>query len=104
MGNQGRGELGQLPVDFLRRPDGTLRIVAMGDRRAENRHYRITDMLVDSPAKAPDDFVHDREIALQQRVHLLRIDLGRQCGKAREIGEQHSHLTPGIEHRGGRLG
>ncbi len=66
-----------------------LGVVAVGDRRAEQGHRRIADVLVDGSAEAVDDRVDQGEESLQQRVHVFRIELRREAGETNQIAEQH---------------
>jgi hypothetical protein len=54
-----------------------LGVIAMGDRRAEQSHRRVADVLVDGSAKAVNDRIDQGEEALQQRVDVFRIQLRR---------------------------
>jgi hypothetical protein len=81
-------------VDLRRGPHRALRLVAMGDRRAEGRHDRVTDVLVDRAAVALDDFVDDAEIAAEQRVDVFRVVGARELRVARQIGEEDRHRPP----------
>jgi hypothetical protein len=81
-------------VDLARRAHGALDVVAVRDRRAEHRHRRVADVLVDAAAAARDRPVDELEEAAEQPVHLLRVALGRELREAREVGEQDRHRTP----------
>ena len=68
-------------------------VIAVGDRRAEQRHRRIADVLVDRSAEAVDDRVDQREEALQQSVHFFRIQFRRKARIADQIAEQNRDRT-----------
>ena len=74
-----------------RRP---LCIIAVGHRRAEHAHDAVADVLVDGAAMLLDDAVDDRKEALEQLVHLLRVQLPRERGVVDEVGKEHRHLSP----------
>ena len=48
--------------------------VAVRDRRAEDRHHRVADVLVDAAAEALDDRVDGAEVALEQRVDVFGVE------------------------------
>ncbi len=52
-------------------------VIAVGDRRAEQSHGRVADVLVDRSSEPVDDGVDQGEETLQQRVHVFRIQLRR---------------------------
>ena len=68
---------------------GALGIVVMGDRRAENRHEPVADMLVYAAAEADDLGVGAFEEAVQPGLHRLRIEAVGERGETDQIGEQH---------------
>ena len=80
-------------VDLQRRVNGPLCVVAMGDRCAEHRHHRIADVLVDHAAVALHHGVDRAEVAVQERVNLLRVALLGQSREAAEIGEEDGDLA-----------
>ena len=68
-------------VDVDSGADGALRIVGMGNRRAEHRHNVVADMFVDTAAKSLNDAVHGLEIPVEQRMRCFRAKLARKRGK-----------------------
>ena len=54
-----------------------LGVIAVSDRRAEQRHRRVADVLVDGSAEAVHNCVNQREETLQQRMDVFRIQLRR---------------------------
>ncbi len=99
------GQRGHRVVDVARGPHRALDVVAVRDRRAEHRHRRVADVLVDRASRARDDAVDHLEVAAQQPVNLLGVGLGRELREAREVGEEHRHrpaLASGWRPRGGR--
>ena len=84
--------------------DRALAVVAMGDRRAEERHHRIADMLVDGAAIARDDRFRPGIEGLDQAAQILGIEPRGQRGEAAEIGEQDGDLAAfarGLRRRAG---
>ena len=86
--------VGHRVADGERRAHGPLGIVAVGHRRAEHPHDAVADVLVDGAAVLLDQPVGDREEAVEQVVHLLRVQLLRERGVAGKVGEEHRHLAP----------
>ena len=82
------------------RAHGAQRVVAMGARRAEQRHRRVADMLVDGAAEAVDDRIDEGEKPFEQRVHLFRVSFGREPGVADEVAEQNRDRPPIAFERG----
>jgi len=70
-----------------------LGVIAVGDRRAEQRHRRVADVLVDGSAEAVHDRVDQREETLQQRMDVFRIQLRRQARVADQITEEDRDWT-----------
>ena len=70
------------------------RIVAVGARRAEQRHCRVADMLVDRAAIALDSGVDHAKELFKQRPDLLRVKLRRQAGVANQITEHDCDRAP----------
>ena len=80
---RGRSELrGDGRLDLERRAHGAQAIVAVGARRAEQRHRGVADMLVDRAAVAVDDGVDDAEKLFEHRVDFLGVDYS-QIGLSR---------------------
>ena len=71
-----------------------LRIVAVGDRRAEHRHCAVADVLVDSAPESLDQAVDQAEEAVGHLVHRLGPELVGQAGVPGQVAEQHAHLPP----------
>ena len=70
------------------------RVVAVRDRRAEHRHHRIADVLVDAAAKALDDLVGGCVEPLEQRMHVLRIERPRHPRVIDEVREDDGDRSP----------
>ena len=79
-------------VDRERGADRPLGVVAVGDRRAEDAHDAVADVLVDRAAVALDHAVDGFEEAAHELVQLLRVEFAAEPGIAGEIGEQHRDL------------
>ena len=86
-----RADVGHRPLDRVGRTHRAGRLVAVRDRRAEEGHHRIADVLVDTSAEAIDDRVDDAEVAFEQPVNVLRVEPLRQPRVAAEVSEQHRH-------------
>ena len=76
-----------------RGPNGAFGVIAMCDRRAEDCHGAVTDVLVDPPPVIFNDAIHALEKPAQQGVDLLCIVLIAKCCEIREIREEHCYLT-----------
>jgi hypothetical protein len=98
-------QLGHRATDGDGRGHGAGRIVAVSDGSAEHRHDVVADVLVDMAAMVRHRAIHPPEEGIQQRVHVLSVELARQRRVAREIGEEDADLTPLAFRlrRGGRL-
>jgi len=69
--------------------DRTLRIVAVSHRRAEHRHHRIADELLDDAAKCLDLRTHPCEVRSQDRPDILRIEALCARRETDEIREEN---------------
>ena len=87
-----------------------LRIVLVGDRRAEHRHDGIAHELLHEAVVARDRLGEGLEQRVLERAHLLGVEPLGQRGETGDIGEEHGHLPPvgvardGIRRRDGREG
>ena len=52
-------------------PQCALRIVRMSDRRTENGHHVIANVLINMASEVRDDTVHGLEVTVQQGVSFL---------------------------------
>ena len=68
-------QLADRVADPERRPDSPLRVVAVPDRRAEDRHHRIADELLDRAAAGLDLRTHALEVRRLDRTNVFRIEL-----------------------------
>jgi len=66
----------------------------MGDRRAEQGHDGIADMLVDAAAIAGCDCICPGVEGLHHAAQILGIEPGGERREAREIGEEDRDLAP----------
>jgi hypothetical protein len=83
------------------RPDGALRVVLVRDRRAEDRHRRVADELLDGPAIALELLADARVVAAELVGDVLRVELLRASGEADEVREQDGDDLPlpaGLDH------
>ena len=79
-------------LDAERGVDGPLRMVLVGDRRAEERHDAVTEELVHRALVAVDLGQHELERALHQRVHVLGVEPRRERGEAGDVHEEDGDL------------
>jgi hypothetical protein len=67
--------------------------VLVRDRRAEQGHHPVARVLIDGPLEAVNLGRDHLEAALEDAVHVLGVELlGQRC-EAREVGEEHGHLS-----------
>lgn len=66
----------------------------MSERRAEQHHGRVADMLVDHPAVAIDDRIDDGEETLQQSVDFLGVELRGEPRIADKVAEHDGDGPP----------
>ena len=64
-----------------------------GERRAEQRHGRVADVLVDRAAKPFDGRIDQRKKPSQQGMHILGVQQRGKTGIADEIAEQYRDRT-----------
>src|SRR4030095_2049535 len=67
---------------------GTLGVVLVGDRSAEERHDAVTGVLVDRPLVPVNAPREDPEQAIQQAMPVLGIDALRELHRAHDVGEE----------------
>ena len=97
-----RGVLGEDLLHPDRAAERTLRIVLVGDRRAEDHEDRVADELLDRPV-VPEGFLGEVfEDARDEHLELLRIEVLRKRGESNEVGEKHRHETALLVLRRGR--
>ncbi len=77
-----------------RRIAGPLRMILVGDRRAEQRHDAVAGVLVDRALEAMHPVGEDLEEAVEDLVPIFRVELLGQIHRALHVGEQHRHLLP----------
>ena len=63
-------------------------IVFVGDRRAEQRQHRVARVLVDEAAVPIDDAAKGDEHRVDHLGQLVGLELLRQCGEPRDVGEE----------------
>jgi hypothetical protein len=73
---------------------GALRVVFMGDRRAEDRHDPVAGELIDGALETVNTLGEDREETVQDLVPLFRIDLLGEIHRALDVGEKDGDLLP----------
>src|SRR5580765_4339837 len=77
--------------DAQRRAHSPLRIVLVRNRRAEDRHHRVADKLLNRPAETLDLLLHACVIRTQSRTDVLWIGLLRRGGEPDQVDEEHGH-------------
>ncbi len=77
-----------------RRGDRAVGIVSVRRRKAENRHHRVADELLDRAAVLRDRFARNGVVQRQQAAHLLGVELLAERGGAGHVREQHGHDAP----------
>jgi hypothetical protein len=77
--------------DRERRANGSLRIVLVSGRRAEERHHGVADELLDGAAEALELFAQPGMERGEQPAHVFRIELLGASSETDQIGEQHGH-------------
>ena len=92
---------GQLGVDLAHRglhPErgahGALLVVLVRDRRAEDGHDVVADVLVDGAAVAGDLLAEPAQAAVDERLDALGVHPLGHGRVAGEVGEQHGDLAP----------
>ena len=65
--------LGDGVPDGQSRPDSALRVVAVGDRRAEDAHHRIPDELLDGAAVRLELGTQPPVVRVEDRPEILRV-------------------------------
>ena len=100
----GLGDLACRGGDVEGGAERALTVVAMGDRRAEESHDRIADMLVDAAAIERDDRFRPGIEGLDQAAQILGIEPRGKRGEARDIGEEDRDLAPFAHGLGRRAG
>ena len=92
-------------ADAERRPQRALRIVAVRARRAEDRHDRVADVLLDRPAVALDlggDRLEVRALDLSDILGVARLGPAREADHVDEedgdeaafLGDGHARILP----------
>ena len=77
-------------ADGESRADGALRVVLMRDGRAEDRHHRVADELLDRSSVSLELRAQVSVIRREQAAHVLGIHLLGARGKANEVAEEDS--------------
>lgn len=98
-----QGKAAEAVHDVKARAGGAFDIIAMGNRRAKDRHYAVADMLVDIAAVFLDDPVGEGEIGLDHAMQRFGVERPAERGVAGEVGEKHgdgASFTFGLWRRG----
>jgi len=88
---QVRRELPHHLADAQGRAQRALGVVVVSLRRAEDRHHRIPDVLLDAPPVALDLTGDGREVRALSLADSLRISALGAAREADEIGEEHRY-------------
>jgi hypothetical protein len=86
------GILAQAIAQRERRVAGALRVVLVGDRRAEERHDAVAGVMVHRALEAMNAVRKDLEEAVEDLVPLLRVELLGQLHRPLHVGEEDRHL------------
>jgi len=92
------GARSDLRADRERRANGTLGVILVRDRRAEDGHDLIADEFLDDAAVRFDDLAEGREGPEQGGPHDLRIVVTNERRRPHDVGEQHGDQTPLLPH------
>ena len=90
-------------ADAHRREHRALRVVFVGDRRAEQGHDAVTQELIYRAFVAMDLGEHELERAAHDRVDVLGIEARRHRREPRNVDEKHRDLLAFALKRGPRL-
>ena len=90
-----------LPAELLdrvqdpeRRAHGSLGVVLVRDRRAEDRHHRVADELLDRAAEALDVRLDALVVRTERRPDVLGIRAVRAVGEPDGVHEEHGYDLP----------
>ena len=89
--------------DGERRPKRALGVVVVRLRRAEQRHHRVADVLLDAPAVALDLGRDRAEVRALEVADLFGVAGLGTPGEADEVGEEHAHEPPLVADRHVRI-
>ena len=90
--------------DLEGRPDGALRVVLAGDRRAPDGHDGVPDELLDGAAVAGDDVAGEIEVRGQQFADRLGVAALGEAREPDEVGEEDGDEPSLGDGSGGRAG
>ena len=65
----------------------------MGNRRPEDRHDIVANMLVNDTTVTLDTGIHGFKVAIEQGVDFFGTERAGEPGKACDVGEQHGDLA-----------
>ena len=86
------GQGGHCLLQGCRCGDGAQGIVTVGERRAEQRHGGVAEVLVDRAAVLRDDRIGAIQEGFDDPARGLGADGARELGEAADVGEEHDHL------------
>jgi hypothetical protein len=73
---------------------GPLRVVLVGDRRAEEGHHRVADELLHRALEALELFAEMGVVGVEQRPHVLGVELLGPRGEPDQVREEDAHHLP----------
>ena len=78
---------------------GALRVVVVSLWRAEDRHRRVADVLLERSAESHDLGRHRGEVGALQLAHGLRVAVLGAPGESDEVREEDRHQAPFVRDR-----
>ena len=84
-------EVAQRRLHRQRRPDRSIGVVLVCDRRTEQRHDGVPEHLVDNAAVGLDIGHQQCEGGVDETLHLLRVTSFGERREPDDVGEQHGH-------------
>src|SRR4029434_3046318 len=78
--------------EMERRPAGTLGVVLVRERGAEQRHHPVTGELDDRALEACHTLGEELEETVHDAVPVLGVELLGELHRALHVGEEHGHL------------
>ena len=88
----GARQVGEAGEHLARGAHGALRAVGLLERHAEAEHQAVAGHVKHRALVAEGDLGEEREVLVEQRHHLLRLELLGDAGEAAQVGEQHHRV------------
>src|SRR5262249_26459797 len=86
------------PTHLGRRPDGAECVVLVEARHAEDRHDRVTDVLLDCAAVPLEHRAHGLEVTPEHVADRLGLEALRQCRGAGDVSEDDGDPPTYVPH------